>query len=153
MVRAYPQVSDRVQNVIQANPNIIHVHDTPAATTGSTTRIMGGLAIAFTPKFTGRVRFYLIAYVSNSVASDGVLIQPAYGTGTAPAPGAAATGTTISAAKTATSPIAGSFVDLSFITFITGLTINTQYWFDIQGAVVTGGTATLQDFEVVIEEY
>jgi len=55
--------------------------------------VMMGLAISFTPLYSGRVKIIIAGEASNNTAGDGFLIYAAYGTGAAPANGAAATGT------------------------------------------------------------
>jgi hypothetical protein len=108
---------------------------------GSSTPLMMGYGQAgtpgtptvLTPVTTGRV------FVIFNTSGDGATLQIRYGTGTPPANGAPATGTAV-----------GSSISIKFITgvlvipctlsiVVTGLTLGTQYWFDLAANYVTGG--------------
>lgn len=104
----------------------------PTGTT-STTGVMMGLGSTFklTPTYSGRVRIEF-GMLLNSFAGAASRAYIYYGTGAAPANGAALTGTNVGP----TGVISGaggtnlsSWVTISAI--ITGLTPGTQYWFDI----------------------
>lgn len=106
----------------------------PTGTTSSSDLVMMGLGgtLALTPKSTGRVRFTLAGDGFVAAAGNDLTLALRYGTGTAPANGAAVTGT---AANTnvmrLTAP--GNSYHVPFNTFaeISGLTIGTAYWFDL----------------------
>jgi hypothetical protein len=126
---------------------------TTAFTTTSTTAVMAGAGLAFTPKKgSGIVKVTLAAVVSNATAGDGAKAQIAYGTGTAPSAGAAATGTAVGNASTFTSAAANAAGTIPLTAVITGLTPGTTYWIDLQVAAVTGGTASFSSVYGYIEE-
>lgn len=111
----------------------------PTAVAGTTNKMFGLGSTAFlTPHVTGKVRVAITA--GAYYCTGGAYIsqtQIAYGSGTAPANGAAASGTVIgSVVQTPTGP--GTTV-ASLEALITGLTPGTQYWFDL--AVVSNNAA------------
>lgn len=113
----------------------------PSATT-STTGVMMGLAGAFTPTNTGRVLFIVTGdYQSSVPLTDGVTMGIRYGTGAAPANGAAPAGTNCGAANGQTN---GSGYQMPFAVQceVVNLTVGTPYWFDIALQALVGGTAT-----------
>jgi hypothetical protein len=73
---------------------------------------------------------------STTTADDGIVVQIAYGTGTAPGNGAAATGTTIGGAETWSQPAAVTAADvhqpLTIPAAVANLVAGTAYWFDLQ---------------------
>ena len=114
---------------------------TPTGTASTTFKMMGmgfwGCSI--TPVFTGNVLLSMTGMVKSSAGGDGYQAQLAYGTGAAPQNGAAASGTVVGSAVYGASPL-----PLSAPVVITGLTLNTAYWFDIQVEAVTAGTTTIE---------
>jgi hypothetical protein len=113
----------------------------PAVTT--TVGLMNGLGTAtygpflFTPQFTGKVLVMISFFIYSNTASASLTAGMRYGTGTAPANGAANTGTGFGTAIVRsgtgwTVANQGTFATLTGV--ITGLTPGTQYWFDISSA-------------------
>jgi len=131
-------------NIQQTNPSN-HLGTTSTAVT-----VMAGLAIAFTPKYTGKIKVYIQCLGINNTAGDGFFWQVAYGTGTAPVNGAAAVGTVIG--RGTKSDIQVSSIVLTQTAYVSGLAVGTSYWFDIQQAAITGGTATMLSINCIIEE-
>ena len=128
---------------------------TSAAPTGtaSTTAVMGGLSFTLTPTQTGRVLFICSGQMANSTINDGVTVDLRYGTGGAPANGAAVSGTLVGIAQTSTSLVAASKSGFCISGVITGLTVGTAYWFDFSQLAVTAGTATVTGVSAsVVEE-
>ena len=125
-------------------------------TTSTAAFVMGGLAIAFTPKMTGKVRITISGTLKNNTINDGATVQIAFGTGTAPANGAAAAGTILTNAAQLTNAIAANaeypFCLSGIVGTATPLTLGTAVWFDLQQAAVTGGTATAQRLQILLEE-
>ena len=79
--------------------------------------------------------------------------QMAYGTGNAPANGAAATGTVTSNAKAiGNNATTGTLYELFYNVIITDLTPNTAYWFDCQFKKVTGTSVSIVNIQVTIQE-
>ena len=65
-------------------------------------------------------------------------VQVSYGTGTAPNNGASATGTVIGI-PTRVQGASQGYSALATSVYITGLTLGTPYWFDLQGKTSAGG--------------
>jgi len=128
---------------------------TPAnpAATGSTTPVMMGLAISFTPLYSGRVKIIITGEASNNTAGDGFTVNAAYGTGAAPANGAAATGTVVGNSVSGASAAANALFHFSIVAVVTGLTVGTPIWIDLQLAAVTGGAASISNLSVIVEEF
>ncbi len=123
----------------------------PVATT-STVGVMLGLAGAITPTSPGRVKITVCGDVANNTAGDGVSVQIRTGTGSAPANGAALTGTTQGLAASAISDNANSKRPFSICALLTGAVVGTALWIDLGFAALTGGTATVENVTVVAEE-
>lgn len=107
---------------------------TPAlsASTASTTLVMAGYAIAFTPKATGNVRFLASGNAATQTAQANVGLGVRFGTGTAPVAGAAVTGTVVGVDQTVRPATftTGVLAGFAVIGEVTGLTPGTAYWFD-----------------------
>jgi len=120
---------------------------TPTGTTSATAVMMGlgalGTPASITPGVTGRVRLQISGQMANSTINDGVTVDLRYGTGTAPANGAAVTGTLGGISQTATSLVAAQRSGFTIQAVVTGLTVGTAYWFDASVLAVTGGTASI----------
>jgi hypothetical protein len=108
--------------------------------TASTSGVMAGLGGTFkiTPNSTGKVLVIIQGVASVSVATAAVNSQIKYGTGSAPAFNAAPAGTTIGSAAPAWSAVANAVVPFTLSYTLTGLTLGTQYWFDLIIWVSTG---------------
>lgn len=130
----------------------------PANPTGtaSTTVVMMGLGSTCTITPIGtRVRFTITGSVNNSVAGDSAKFQLAFFTGAAPANAAAPSGTTFgSAAVQVIGGGGGVPMSIPFTAtgIATGLSPGTAYWFDMQLAAITGGTASVQSLGCSAEE-
>lgn len=128
----------------------------PAAPTGtvSTTAVMMGLAVAFTPQTTGKVLIILAGQAGSSSGPNTLTIHGQYGTGTAPANGAASTGTGFANGYTLRPAIAsgGVIEPFTLIDKVT-LTPGTTYWFDL--SVLSGSaaaTANVGNLTLILEE-
>jgi hypothetical protein len=118
---------------------------TPADQTGitSTTPLMLGLGAAtaatvITPSSTGRVVFTICGDIDSSGSATSTYIQLAYGSGTPPANSGPAAGTTISAQQQFIYSGAGNPGGFSVTGFVSGLTVGTAYWFDLQVKAAAG---------------
>ena len=89
--------------------------------------------------------------VANSGAGDGIKLKLAYGTGAAPANGAAATGTVIGPNPTYISTAAGQLEHTSFTQRIQvgSPTVMTAYWVDFQVEALTAGTASISNINCI----
>jgi hypothetical protein len=144
--------TDELTAALSAARNLLYSTPANPAGTSSTTGVMMGLAILYTPKSTGRVKVTLAGLLANNTAGDGATANLQYGTGAAPANGAAPAGTAAGNVVTETSPAAGQTNAVVLQAVISGLTVGTQYWLDVLLAAVTGGTASISNIAVTIEE-
>lgn len=147
---SFPNIREAETLAVARAPTLTSVAS--PGTNATTTVKMAGLAAAITPQVTGRVFVLVTGVVANSTIGDGVNVQLAWGTGSAPANGAAATGTVVGLVKHFVASTAAGQQGIALGAFITGLTNGTAIWVDLQFAAVTGGTATLKDCDVVLEE-
>lgn len=115
------------------------------AVTTSAAFVMAGYGLTFTPKKTGIVLVLWYGGASNNTGGDGVILKLAYGTGAAPSGGVAAVGTQAGVNITITNAGANAVIPFSHVVLITGLTVGTTYWFDLQIAQTGGGTAASQN--------
>ena len=131
---------------------------TPSAVTSTSGKMMGfgaattGNAV-YTPQFSTRLRVVWQGSAAFSgVAAPGTILT-SYGTGTAPAYGAAVTGTQVGLGMSTTIVAAVEATGLPFYTetFITGLTIGTSYWFDLD-VLTSTGSITLTNVTLLIQE-
>lgn len=114
----------------------------PTATT-STTAVMMGLAGTITPATTGSIMVFITGTGSNATGSAGFGVNIRYGTGAAPANGAALTGTAIGIQQNTVNATATAGDGFSCAGIVTGLTVNTAYWIDISLKTISAGTASL----------
>jgi len=131
-----------LMNPVSVNASSQTTAASPAAVT-STTGKMIGLAGAITPTNTGKVQIIINGAAAPSGGDITLAIKT--GTGSAPANGDAATGTTRGIATrysyTGSVSINGSF---ALNALVTGLTVGTAYWIDID-ALSASGSITLTD--------
>jgi len=117
----------------------------PADPTGTTsaTAVMMGLADTLTPYSSGKVLVIISGSAFNTgptLAGGKVAIR--YGTGTPPTNGAAATGTAAGNVAEFQATVASFIYPFTCSAFISGLTVNTTYWFDLALLATTTGTAS-----------
>jgi hypothetical protein len=113
----------------------------PTATASTTLVMMGlGSTCAYTPAGSGIVLVNVSGYVQTLTAVTTVTFGGRYGTGTAPANGAAVTGTRFGAAgdPSAGPPAVGRPAAIALTALLT-LTPATAYWFDL--ALLTGNAS------------
>jgi hypothetical protein len=127
---------------------------TPAdpSTTTSTTGVMMGLAGAITPGYSGTIMIVISGDVDNGTASRGVITQIKYGTGSAPANGAALTGTAVGSTVQMFQNNSTQRMPIHCNAIVSGLTVGTTYWIDISLASVTGGTSRVRDISISVVE-
>lgn len=122
---------------LQANPS------NPTGTASATGVMMGlGTTCSITPVYSTRVRFEIIGSLSNSSAGAGVQPKLMYGTGVAPANGAAFTGTALGQNVSFQPPSANNQAPFALAGLATGLTPGTALWFDVD-LVAGAGTASI----------
>lgn len=110
------------------------------------TFLMLGLGFTYTPTKSGA----LLIAIQGSLGANAVslpIVQAAYGTGTAPVNGAAATGTIFANSQQAgfNVPAINDRNLANLLGFITSLTVGTAYWFDLQGANINAGDTCFFD--------
>ncbi len=145
-------VATPVGNVLLGRRTFVSLSASPSGTTSVyPTMKMMGLAGTFTPKVSGLVALFISFSGISSLAdgAGGFTAMAAYGTGTAPVNGATATGTLTGNSCTGYSPAATANVPCSVIGLLSGLTIGTVYWIDLQLASVIAGTASVQAVQIV----
>jgi hypothetical protein len=148
-------ITDGSGNTSWSTPSIgANSQVTPSNPSGTTslTPVMAGLAGAITPTKSGSVLIIVSGIMRNTTAVDGETVQIAYGTGSAPANGDAATGTTAGNLLHMLNEPDFNFYPFSVQSAVTGLTVSTAYWIDLQFAAGTGGTANLQDISISVIE-
>jgi hypothetical protein len=148
---AAPQLVDTILGGSQVSPSVNNPAD-PAPTT-STTPVMAGLKVLYTPGTTGRVKVTVQATMANATAGDGGTLQLSFGTGKAPTNGDALTGTQAGTVAQSVSPTAKSAFTVAAFAIVTGLTVGTECWFDLAYAAVTGGTLAVSNVTIIIEEF
>lgn len=130
----------------------------PTGTASTTVLMMGlGTTCTITPVISTRVRFTIFGSVNNNTAGDFAKYQMAYGLVSLPTPtnGQAAAGTVFGSAPVSVNLASGggaSSTPFSVSGIATGLSPATAYWFDIQLAAITGGTASVQSLGCSAEE-
>jgi hypothetical protein len=116
---------------VQSGANPPAINGTAAKMVGFGTATYGPFLI--TPTVSGKVSVAISFWFLNDTAAGAAVGVIRYGTGTAPVNGAAATGTAASSSLvkggTGYAASQGTAVTLTFL--VTGLTVNTQYWFDL----------------------
>ncbi len=119
----------------------------PAGTTSATQVMMGfgadATPVLVTPLKSSRLRVSISGQLASSGLNDGATVQLRYGTGTAPANAAAASGTQFGASQTMTALVAAQRSGFSISGVISGLIPGTVYWVDASLLAVTAGTSTI----------
>lgn len=125
----------------------------PTGTTNTGAILMMGLGstITYTPVLTGKLWVCFTCQGLNNTANDGGALSILYGTGTAPANQAAATGTPmVSGWGSTLTPSNATGVAVSGK--ITGLALNTPVWVDAGIQCLLGGSASILNITCSIME-
>ena len=125
----------------------------PAGTASTAAMVMMGLAGSITPAQNGRILIALSGDVAQTTTADGAKWQLSYGTGAAPANGAALAGTQVGSNPTMTFLTGVLLVPFSSQAIVTGLTVGTAYWLDVALAAITGGTASVSKLSLSAHEF
>lgn len=130
--------------IARATPAVVQSTSMSPAGTASTTYVMqgDGSSCSITPVFSSRVMVTFSGYSGNNSAGGGTVNRTSYGTGAAPANGAAASGTTIGGEQINFTATANFAVAFSSVVIATGLTPGTTYWFDLQQKALSTGSAS-----------
>jgi hypothetical protein len=122
----------------------------PSGNVSTTDTAMGlGSTFVMTPQTKGSVMVWIAGMAINSTgAGDGVTIRGRYGSGTAPVNGVTSgLGTQFSIDQHFVGSTTAGQQGFVVMGRITGLTLNTTYWFDLSILAVTGGGATVKDVQ------
>lgn len=111
----------------------------PSGITSATSEMLGlGSSCTITPVNTTRIFFFISGELNGTVTAAQVIGHARFGTGTAPANGAAVTGTVVG------SPTSGLVNPANWVTegfaggVVTGLTKGTTYWLDADLSATSG---------------
>lgn len=133
------------------------VNDEPGDPTGtsSATPVMMGLGASaqITPASSGNILVTFDMLAVNATAADGFSASIAYdnnATVAAPGNGAAAVGIVVTPVRVVTAT--PNKVPISFTAVVPRLAVGATYWFDVQLAAVTGGTASITAVQVTLIE-
>jgi hypothetical protein len=127
------------------------------ATTSSTVGVMMGLSASITPVLTGKIMIIISGDMDNSSGDDGAQVQMRTGTGTPPINGAALTGTTQGGLVKMSVVVSGGATNVTRVPFslnaiVTGLTLNTAVWIDLDLAAIGAGNARVRDISISVVE-
>lgn len=124
------------------------------ASTVSTTLVMMGCAVAYTPASSGKVAVTVTGQATTATAAVSLTLGGRYGTGGAPANGAAVTGTRFGAAADYAVTPPGIGVGVPFcLTDVLALTPGTAYWLDLAlSTSAAADAASLSNLSVTISE-
>lgn len=130
----------------------------PSGTTNTSFFMLGlgaaaGGSAVITPVKTGNIYVTICGGWFNNTANDGVTGKIAYGSGTPPAHHAAAQGTVVGGVQEHNVLNANEIGAMSLSAVITGLTLGTAYWLDLQYAAMIGGTAACRFITVCAFEF
>ena len=120
----------------------------------SLTGKMLGLAVQVTPAKSTRLKVTATGTIGVGV-NDAINVEHRYGTGgTPPANGTAATGTLIGSKNQVQSAGSGGTYSTGFaqVAILTGLTLGTLYWFDLNIYDSSGSTMTPSSVTLLVEE-
>ena len=131
---------------------------TPSAVTSTTGKMMGFGApttgnATYAPQYSTRLKVVWQGTAAYSGVAAPATVLASYGTGTPPAYAATVTGTQVGLGFSNTIVAAAEATGFPFqiTTFITGLTVGTVYWMDLDVYTSTG-TITLTNVSLIIEE-
>ncbi|MFI4977545.1 MAG: hypothetical protein ACHQC8_02540 [Solirubrobacterales bacterium] len=117
--------------------------------TASTTGAMMGLAGSITPIRTGNVLVIISGDIFNNTLNDGASVQIRYGTGSAPTNGVTTHPGTAAGGKPVMTATAASAADpFSVQAVVSGLTLGTAVWLDLEVAAITAGTALVEHISI-----
>ena len=102
---------------------------------------MFGWGFFFTPTYSGRTIAILGSQVFNYTGSEAQTVTLQYGSGSAPANGAAVQGTQAGGAFGTPQGQGGSIEIGAHFAALVSLTVGTTYWFDLACTALSGGTA------------
>lgn len=117
----------------------------PTGTTAGSP-VMMGLGGSIKCAVIGRALVIAGGQAQSTVNDGGGSVQLAFGTGNAPANGAAQTGTLVGASIPFITVPASTQTGIILVSLLTNLTLRTEYWLDVALSAVGSGTASLTNF-------
>lgn len=147
----YDSLTVNAQGIVTAASNPASLQASPSNPTACTnaSSVMMGLAQTMTPNSSGRVLIAISGDLLNAGAANQATFSIRTGTGSAPANGAAATGTLRGTAIVVSNPTASAPDPFSMQAVVTGLTVGTQIWIDM-ACQTTSGTNTSQPINLSV---
>ncbi len=143
----------RQNETVAVKPQLVNSNSATPTGNISTVAKMMGLAFALTPQVTGRVAIFVGGVALNSTAiASGTNITGKYGTGAAPANAAASTGTTFGVQQHFIGSTTAGQQGFVCMGVVSGLTLNTAIWIDLELVAVTSGGATVKDVQCIAFE-
>lgn len=143
---------------VQGNKNVCSTYaflsvdkGSPAGTT-STSLVMAGLAGSFKPEWSGRVTLTVTGLLGNSVAGNNTGVILYHGTGTAPANGAATTGTPCGSQVWGYPNSTSALVPVTLTCTLINQALSTAHWFDVGFRTGAAGTASLANMYLYATE-
>jgi hypothetical protein len=119
------------------------------------TSMMLGSTLTLTPQTSGNVYISAVGYASQNTLQAQCQYSLRYALATTPLTvpvgGATALGTIVGATQFNTFAYATQQQQIALVGYATGLTLATQYWFDI-AQLASGGTCALHNVDVVVLE-
>ncbi len=128
--------------------------------TSTSAYVMGGMDCLITPQKSGNILAIFSGYLTTSAVTinEGIAVQLAYASGsTAPSYQASATGTTVGeiieySNGIAWTTAADARTPISLQSLITGLTVGTEYWVDVQIEGITAEDVTINNCTLTLVE-
>jgi hypothetical protein len=138
-------------NSISASATGYFLPADPTTTTSTAGVMMGlGSTVSFTPTRTGKIMIILSGDTDNATNGCGVNIQMRYGTGAAPANGAALTGTTVGTLIRMVNQNSNEIFPFTLNGIVSGLSVSTAIWVDISLASTGAGTNTARVRDIMV---
>lgn len=138
------------------NPACTYSQPSPNPTgtsSGSPGKMMGlGGSCKITPVYSGRVEV-MFDYGATAGGLVDIMAYIKYGTGTAPSNGASPSGTTLGGERWVSVYSSGRLSQGVLQAVLTGLTLNTEYWFDIALYTSSGITVSITGIQCVLREF
>lgn len=127
-------------------------HPADPTGTASTSGVMMGLKVAYAPRRTGAVFVAVSGTIQNDTAAQTTTVQLVVGAGlTPPSNGSAVTGNAAAAAQAHKADAVSSPKGFCSQAIVFGLSLNSDYWFDLI-LFVSGGTGSIKSLSVSIVE-
>jgi hypothetical protein len=161
---SYPASAGNAGNYLRSNgTNFVSTPITHNQSTNEVARSVTGTAVrmlgygtTITPARSGTILIMVSGDITHPTAAHGGQVQIAFGTGTIPVNGAAQTGTTtggdVKFLNGSGNQAAAGKAPFSLQSIVSGLTVGTTYWVDLQAASTNISALTFGDVTISIIE-